>query len=148
MGVSIDDIKKLKELTEATKVFTRDEFSKLLLTCHNVIRNNDSLDPAEAFDEISKILFIKIRYERSKSKQKFSKDKFNDLKKGYLETVSKNAKPFYQNLFDQTKEDFEKDQLFEPNEQIKINDDQFDGCKMFQQPVPCNRAGRSSVRSS
>jgi type I restriction enzyme M protein len=122
----VDNAKKLKELTEATKVFTRDEFSKLLLTCHNVIRNNDSLDPAEAFDEISKILFIKIRYERSKGKQKFSKDKFNELKKGYLETVSKNAKPFYQNLFDQTKEDFEQDQLFEPNEQIKIKENSFE----------------------
>jgi type I restriction enzyme M protein len=122
----VNNDKKLKELTEATKAFTRDEFSKLLLTCHNVIRNNDSLDPAEAFDEISKILFIKIRYERSKGKQKFSKDKFNELKKGYLETVSKNAKPFYQNLFDQTKEDFEKDQLFEPNEQIKIKENSFE----------------------
>ena len=122
----VDNAKKLKELTEATKVFTRDEFSKLLLTCHNVIRNNDSLDPTEAFDEISKILFIKIRYERSKGKQKFSKDKFNELKKGDDETRSKQDKPFYQKLFDKTKEDFEKDQLFEPNEQIKIKENSFE----------------------
>ena len=97
-----------------------------MLTCHNVIRNNDSLDPTEAFDEISKILFIKIRYERSKGKQKFSKDKFNELKKGDDETRSKQDKPFYQKLFDKTKEDFEKDQLFEPNEQIKIKENSFE----------------------
>jgi type I restriction enzyme M protein len=122
----VNNEKKLLELSEATKVFTREEFTKLLLTCHNVIRNNDKLSPEAAFDEISKILFIKIRYERSKGKQKFSKAKFLELSNSYSETVAKNAKPFYQNLFDQTKEDFEKDELFEPNEQINIREGSFE----------------------
>jgi type I restriction enzyme M protein len=43
---------------------TREVFVKLLMKCHNIIRNNDKLSPEAAFDEISKILFIKIRYER------------------------------------------------------------------------------------
>lgn len=30
----------------------------------NIIRNNDKLSPEAAFDEISKILFMKIKYER------------------------------------------------------------------------------------
>lgn len=51
--------KKIRELLNQTKAFTRDEFSKLLFTCHNIIRNNDKLSPEAAFDEISKILFIK-----------------------------------------------------------------------------------------
>lgn len=56
--------KKVKDLLNQTKAFTRDEFSRLLYKCHNIIRNNDKLSPEAAFDEISKILFIKIRYER------------------------------------------------------------------------------------
>ena len=52
--------KKVKELLNQTKAFTRDEFSRLLYKCHNIIRNNDKLSPEAAFDEISKILFIKF----------------------------------------------------------------------------------------
>ncbi|MCM1142761.1 MAG: type I restriction enzyme HsdR N-terminal domain-containing protein, partial [Muribaculum sp.] len=61
----LTNTKKIKELLNQTKAFTRDEFSKLLFKCHNIIRNNDKLSPEGAFDEISKILFMKIRYERS-----------------------------------------------------------------------------------
>ncbi len=60
-----NDQKELDKLLNQTKAFTRDEFSRLLLKCHNIIRNNDKLSPEAAFDEISKILFIKIRYERN-----------------------------------------------------------------------------------
>jgi type I restriction enzyme M protein len=43
--------------------------------------------PEAAFDEISKILFIKIRYERSNSEnQIFSKKQFQKLKAAYEET--------------------------------------------------------------
>ena len=61
----LTNAKKLKELLSQTKAFTRDEFSKLLFKCHNIIRNNDKLSPEAAFDEISKVLFMKIRYERN-----------------------------------------------------------------------------------
>ncbi|MFA6256714.1 MAG: N-6 DNA methylase [Candidatus Paceibacterota bacterium] len=122
----VNDEEKLKELAEETKVFTRDEFSKLLFKCHNIIRNNDKLSPEGAFDEISKILFIKIRYERQQGKKVFSISRFNELKKGYDETASKNSKPFYQVLFEKTKEDFEKDELFEANEEIKIRENSFE----------------------
>lgn len=59
--------RKVKELLGRTKTFTRDDFTKMLRTCHNIIRNNDKLSPEAAFDEISKILFMKIRYERDKN---------------------------------------------------------------------------------
>ncbi len=73
----VNNDKKIEELLKQTKSFTRDEFSKLLSKCHNIIRNNDRLSPEAAFDEISKILFIKIRYERSNDKaQLFSLDEF------------------------------------------------------------------------
>ncbi len=117
---------RLKELVDETKVFTRDEFSKLLYKCHTIIRNNDKLSPEGAFDEISKILFIKIRYERQKGKNIFSLARFNELKNNYEETASRNSKPFYQNLFEKTKDDLEKDELFETNEEIKIRENSFE----------------------
>ena len=70
----LTNAKKLKELLSQTKAFTRDEFSKLLFKCHNIIRNNDKLSPEAAFDEISKVLFIKILFEcKNTGSQIFSK---------------------------------------------------------------------------
>lgn len=119
--------KKVKELLNQTKAFTRDEFSRLLYKCHNIIRNNDKLSPEAAFDEISKILFIKIRYERDNTgTQIFSKEEFVKLKDAYNSMKSKDAPEFYQFLFEKTKEDFAKDNLFEQNETIKIRETSFE----------------------
>ena len=121
------DEKKVKELLNQTKAFTRDEFSRLLYKCHNIIRNNDKLSPEAAFDEISKILFIKIRYERDNTgTQIFSKDAFVRLKEAYNDMKSKDAPEFYQFLFEKTKEDFAKDNLFDPNETIRIRETSFE----------------------
>lgn len=121
------DEKKVKELLNQTKAFTRDEFSRLLYKCHNIIRNNDKLSPEAAFDEISKILFIKIRYERDNTgTQIFSKKEFQKLKDAYNNIKSKDAPDFYQFLFEKTKEDFSKDNLFDPNETIRIRETSFE----------------------
>jgi type I restriction enzyme M protein len=123
----INDEKKINELLKQTKAFTRDEFSKLLFKCHNIIRNNDKLSPEAAFDEISKILFIKIRYERTNSEnQIFSKGAFKSDKASYEKYKPKDGKDFYQFLFEQTKEDFKDDDLFEPNEIIRIRENSFE----------------------
>ena len=123
----VDDDKKIKAMLLQTKAFTRDEFSRLLFKCHNIIRNNDKLSPEAAFDEISKILFIKIRYERTNSgTQIFSKDAFTKLKNAYNNMKSKDAPEFYQFLFEKTKEDFAKDHLFDENETIKIRENSFE----------------------
>ena len=123
--------KEIDKLLNQTKAFTRDEFSKLLFKCHNIIRNNDKLSPEAAFDEISKILFIKIRYERSNEDgQIFSYDRFVENRKAYeklnKEMGVKDPVPFYQNLFEKTKEDFANDHLFEPNDIIKIRENSFE----------------------
>lgn len=124
---TVNDEKKINELLKQTKAFTRDEFSKLLFKCHNIIRNNDKLSPEAAFDEISKILFIKIRYERSNSEnQIFSKEAFLKAKNSYDSYKSKDAPDFYQMLFEQTKEDFKDDDLFESNEIIRIRENSFE----------------------
>lgn len=123
--------KEIEKLLKQTKAFTRDEFSKLLFKCHNIIRNNDKLSPEAAFDEISKILFIKIRYERSNEDgQIFSAERFAENRKSY-EKLNKemgvtDAIPFYQNLFEKTKQDFANDHLFEPNDIIKIRENSFE----------------------
>ena len=123
--------KEIDKLLKQTKAFTRDEFSKLLSKCHNIIRNNDKLSPEAAFDEISKILFIKIRYERSNSdSQIFSADRFTALKKSrenYNKEMNiKDEKPFYQHLFDLTKQEFVHDHLFDDNAKIEIRENSFE----------------------
>ncbi|MCM0204818.1 N-6 DNA methylase [Bacteroides fragilis] len=126
-AVDVQNNKKIKELLEQTKVFTREEFSKLLFKCHSIIRNNDKLSPEAAFDEISKILFIKIRFEKKNTgTQIFSKDEFLKLKKAFEAVQSKDSRPFYQQLFENTKEDYSKDKLFEKNDTLKIKEASFE----------------------
>lgn len=123
----VNDDKKIKAMLLQTKAFTRDEFSRLLFKCHNIIRNNDKLSPEAAFDEISKILFIKIRDERTNSgTQIFSKEEFLKQKKMYDAVKSKESPDYYQFLFNKTKEDFAKDHLFDENETIKIRENSFE----------------------
>ena len=123
----INNAKKVDALLKQTKAFTRDEFSKLLFKCHNIIRNNDKLSPEAAFDEISKILFIKIRYERENSNaQVFSKEQFIKDKEAYNRYSSSSSRPFYQQLFENTKEEFKDDDLFDPNESIRIRENSFE----------------------
>ena len=123
--------KEIDKLLKQTKAFTRDEFSRLLFKCHNIIRNNDKLSPEAAFDEISKILFIKIRYERENDEgQIFSKDRFVENRKAYeklnKEMGVKDYIPFYQNLFEKTKQQFANDHLFDDNAKIEIRENSFE----------------------
>lgn len=76
-------------------------------------------------------MFIKIRYERENDEgQIFSLKRFVRNRKKYedlnREMGVKDAKPFYQNLFDKTKEEFAKDHLFDDNEIIKIRENSFE----------------------
>ena len=123
----INNAKKVDDLLKQTKAFTRDEFSKLLFKCHNIIRNNDKLSPEAAFDEISKILFIKIRYERSNTgTQIFSKEEFMKARESYEKFKPSGGVEFYQFLFEQTKKEFKDDDLFDENETIRIRENSFE----------------------
>jgi type I restriction enzyme M protein len=122
--------KKVKDLLTQTKAFTRDEFSRLLFKCHNIIRNNDKLSPEAAFDEISKILFMKIRYERNPDEDNiFSLKQFEKQEAKYekndrpvnIELHGPQANiPYMDYWFELTKAEFKDDALFDPNEKIKI----------------------------
>lgn len=127
------DEKRIKELLNQTKTFTREEFTKLLFSCHNIIRNNDKLSPEAAFDEISKILFMKIKYEREqRGRIVFTKEEFLNKEKWFEKDIRPNLKntpwdlPYLQYLFKNTKEEFKDDQLFEENEIIKIRQNSFE----------------------
>ena len=124
--------KKIEQIKNQTKTFTREEFTKTLQACHNIIRNNDKLSPEAAFDEISKLLFMKIRYERQQRGTKvFTKAEYLSQADNYEKNVRPGLKargidqPYMQNLFDTTKIEFKEDHLFEDNDEIKIRENSF-----------------------
>ncbi len=127
-----DNQAKINKILSQTKTFTRDEFTTLLQKCHNIIRNNDKLSPEAAFDEISKILFMKIRYERNPDEDAiFSKEHFEKKEKYHEKNIKPNLSeadqvPFMQFLFRQTKKEFANDDLFDENDTIKIRQHSFE----------------------
>lgn len=131
-GEALND-KKVKDILSQTKTFTRDDFTKMLRNCHNIIRNNDKLSPEAAFDEISKILFMKIRWERDKNGSEiFTLKKFKQLESDYEKYTRPTLKtrgidlPYMQILFNDTKDIFREDHLFDENETIKIRQNSFE----------------------
>ena len=127
-----DNEKRVKEILNQTKTFSREEFTTMLLRCHNIIRNNDKLSPEAAFDEISKILFIKINYEREQQgKEIFTVDEYERRETLHEKEIRPNLRgtnkdlPYMQFMFLNTKERFKNDHLFEENEIIKIRETSF-----------------------
>lgn len=114
---ALDD-EKVNALLNRTKTFSRDEFTNVLHTCHNILRNNDKLDPTGAFDEISKILFIKIRFEsQNRGTKVLTRAEYEKLSYNYEKNVRPGLRskgidqPYMQNLFDTTKVEFKDDRL-------------------------------------
>ena len=107
--------KEIGELLARLKVFKEDEFAKLLHECHNVIRNREKLDPAAAFDEIAKILFVKVWVERD-LRQKKQRENLFTVK--WLDTQA-GANPLNW-LFKQTKAAYADDKIFEADEEIRL----------------------------
>lgn len=121
------DEKVLKHLLGQTNEFAREEFSKTLTRCHNIIRNNDKLSPEAAFDEISKVLFVKTLYERSNNDGNiFSKKIYTDIKANFADLPVNKTLPLYQELFENVKKELIDDKLFEPNEIIRIRENSFE----------------------
>ena len=121
------NIQEVEKLLNKNNAFQRENFTKTLYKCHSIIRNNDKLSPEAAFDEISKILFIKTIYERDNSKnQIFSLDIYKKEKIDFEKYRFNEKKDFYQFLFEQTKKDYIDDDLFEPTEIIRIRENSFE----------------------
>ena len=121
------NIQEVEKLLNKNNTFQRENFTKTLYKCHSIIRNNDKLSPEAAFDEISKILFIKTIYERDNSKnQIFSLDIYIKEKIDFEKYRFNERKDFYQFLFEQTKKGYIDDDLFEPTEIIRIRENSFE----------------------
>jgi type I restriction enzyme M protein len=107
--------KEIEEILASLRTFREDEFADLLHQCHNVIRNREHLDPAAAFDEIAKILFVKTWSERRMRDQGERRNLFTvAVLKQQLSRDPINS------LFDQTKEAYRTDKIFEDDERINL----------------------------
>lgn len=110
----------LNSFVDRVRSYSKDQFLKTLSRCHNIIRNVDKLSPEAAFDEISKILFIKMLYERdAKEELVYSKEKFLRDEKLY------NGTSYVQHLFDEVKGMYAGDGLFEIEDKIRIRRESF-----------------------
>jgi type I restriction enzyme M protein len=107
--------KEIEDLIKKLKVFKETEFADLLHECHNVIRNREKLDPAAAFDEIAKILFVKVYVERE---LKTKRRRVNIFTADYLdEQIGDDP---LNDLFGKTKQHFKGDQIFTADTRINL----------------------------
>jgi type I restriction enzyme M protein len=107
--------KEIQELIDKLKTFKEDEFADLLHSCHNVIRNREHLDPAAAFDEIAKVLFIKVWVERELRRKRQRQNLFTV---DWLDSqIGENP---LQELFRQTKDAYREDRIFDEREQLNL----------------------------
>jgi type I restriction enzyme M protein len=106
---------EINELIKRLKVFKENEFADLLHQCHNVIRNREKRDPVAAFDEIAKILFIKVYVERE---LKYRRKRQNLFSVAYLEEQLGNNP--LEDLFQKTKAHYRTDRIFESDEKLNL----------------------------
>lgn len=109
--------KKMAEIRRATKAFTREEFRRLLFDCHCILRDNHKMDPGRAFDEISKILFIKMYIERTGNYAKFTTEYLDD----YARIRRSAPDEVGQDLFSDTKKHYKSDGLFGEDERLNVS---------------------------
>lgn len=114
------DAKRLKRLRESLRVFDRDEFQKLLVACHNLLRDAHAMSPDQAFDTISKVLFIKLNIERTGSHGTFTTQFIDDRERTRLP----GDKPVHESLFESTKAAYAADDLFD-EKGLEISDATF-----------------------
>ena len=107
--------KEIDDILKALKTFKEDEFADLLHKCHNVIRNREKKDPVAAFDEIAKVLFIKVHVERDLRKKRLRQNRFTE---DYLKQLP-GDQPL-DLLFQDTKRAYAADRIFDPNETLNL----------------------------
>lgn len=107
--------REIDELITKLKTFKEDEFADLLHQCHNVIRNREHLDPAAAFDEIAKVLFVKTWVEREMKRKRQRQNLFTA---DWLD--SQLGEDPLQELFRQTRDAFREDRIFGERERLNL----------------------------
>ena len=112
--------KQIQEILKKLKVFKENEFADLLHSCHNIIRDREALSANDAFDEIAKILFMKVYAERHLK----SEMKENILTRKYIESKrmpGKSDKETLEIFFEQTKKEFGTDEIFLAEDRINLD---------------------------
>lgn len=107
--------KEIRDLLSRLRTFKEKEFADLLHKCHNIIRNREKKDPAAAFDEIAKVLFIKVYVERQLLTRRSKTNLFTvDVLKSQI------AENPLDSLFQETKRFYAADKIFEEDERINL----------------------------
>lgn len=107
--------KEIRDLLSRLRTFKEKEFADLLHKCHNIIRDREKKDPAAAFDEIAKVLFIKVYVERQLLTRRSKTNLFTvDVLKNQI------AENPLDNLFQETKRFYAADKIFEEDERINL----------------------------
>ena len=107
--------KEIKKLLSKLRAFKEKEFADLLHQCHNIIRNREKKDPAAAFDEIAKVLFIKVYVERQLLTRRSKENLFTvDVLERQI------AENPLDNMFQETKRAYAEDKIFEEDERINL----------------------------
>lgn len=112
-----------------TFIKTKREYSKgalqdALKSCHNIIRNIDKLSPEAAFDEISKVLFIKLLYEtKPDAELVYTLEKYKTEEKAF---GSEPDSEYMQILFNRVKAEYRQDGIFDDSEKIRIRKNTFE----------------------
>jgi type I restriction enzyme M protein len=115
------DARKIEEIKNNTRAFSRKEFQDLLFRCHCILRDVHKMEPGRAFDAISKILFIKMYVERTGSWGTFTTS-FLDKRD---ETRLPTDPPVHVGLFEQTKANYKDDEIFSERDDLEVSEDTF-----------------------
>lgn len=108
--------KEINILLTELITFKEGEFKKVLKQCHDIIYQNEKADPVFAFDEIAKILFMKVYAERH-----LKAEKENVFSLEWIEEAEKYTKDFIDKTFEDTKKEFGKGAIFKDNEKINLD---------------------------
>lgn len=118
----IDD-SSLRKFIDKVNRNTRDAILSKFAKCHNIIRNIDKLSPEAAFDEMSKVLFIKMQYERdSKEELTYTRKKYETAETQYKQN---NSGEYFHHLFDVLKAEYQDDHVFETGDTLRIRRESF-----------------------
>lgn len=116
---------KLQKFVDRIEKNSKEDFIRCLSICHNIIRNNDKLSPEASFDEISKILFIKMMYESKPSNDQeltFTLSEFEKEERAYSKSKTGS---FIDYLFESVKKEYEDDNVFDKRDAIRIKRESF-----------------------
>jgi type I restriction enzyme M protein len=113
----LGDPKRLAAIRRATKAFSREEFRKLLFECHTILRDTHKMEPGQAFDQISKILFIKMGVERAGDDRRFSREYIDE----YQAIRGIHGSEVMEDLFADTRRRYKAEGLFDENDHLAIS---------------------------